>query len=568
MGGPAPSGVSQVDPPPLVGPLEVSSDTFGPGKGGDTASNHTAATRRSPRLETPPSFLPRPSSPPPQPDDVDFGAAGGGDTGGADSGGAGPGVADSRCAESGDAGSGGADFGGAASPSGGGVVGAPAGGAGAAGAGGAGGTGATSAGRAGAGGSGGAGAAGTEGIGATSVGRAGAGGAGGARGAGPGGAGAGGTRGTGAAGAGGAGAGGARATGGTGTALRRPFFYPQPQPSLQLPNSALRQSIVSLSLVLPPLFALSSSSSTCPRHAHFSASSSVPQRVAMSSPPASSLPDVTDPESDLARAASPTFTCLLATFVNDPSFKSTASSALVAELVDFSATCRLDYVASLVTESGSDWHPHKLALEKQDALLAAASKQPRIDEHRAAVDVEKIRVTSLLDALLFVSDCDAPMGTWVKLVQYLARKGVQWFPKKGYGTYYTTYGYDELTQSLATWLQTTQLEHILRSPFISIDIDESMDRVRGKHLILYATFVRESVVVTEFMQLITVEKADASTLLSLLLSHLQAVGVDLQRISGISTDGASVMMGSQAGLVVRLREKVPHLVSCHCIAHR
>ncbi|CAI7866817.1 unnamed protein product [Closterium sp. NIES-53] len=211
---------------------------------------------------------------------------------------------------------------------------------------------------------------------------------------------------------------------------------------------------------------------------------------------------------------------------------------------------------------------HKLALEKQEALLAAASKQSCIDEHRAAVDAERIWVTSLLDALLFVSDYDAPMGTWVKLVQYLARKGVQGCPKKGYGTYYITYGYGELTQSLATWLQTTQLEHILRSPFISIAIDESTDRVRGKHLILYATFVRESVVATEFMQLITVEKADASTLLSLLLSHLQAVGVDLQRISGISTDGASVMMGSQAGLVVRLQEKVPHLISCHCITHR
>ncbi|CAI7740047.1 unnamed protein product [Closterium sp. NIES-53] len=75
---------------------------------------------------------------------------------------------------------------------------------------------------------------------------------------------------------------------------------------------------------------------------------------------------------------------------------------------------------------------HKLALEKQEALLAAATSQPRINEHRAAVDTEKIRVVSLLDVLLFVSRCDAPMGTWVKLVQYLAQKGVQGFPKKGY----------------------------------------------------------------------------------------------------------------------------------------
>ncbi|CAI5971130.1 unnamed protein product, partial [Closterium sp. NIES-64] len=37
----------------------------------------------------------------------------------------------------------------------------------------------------------------------------------------------------------------------------------------------------------------------------------------------------------------------------DPSFESTAASALVAELVDFAARCRLDYAASLVAESAS-----------------------------------------------------------------------------------------------------------------------------------------------------------------------------------------------------------------------
>ncbi|CAI7895837.1 unnamed protein product [Closterium sp. NIES-53] len=67
---------------------------------------------------------------------------------------------------------------------------------------------------------------------------------------------------------------------------------------------------------------------------------------------------------------------------------------------------------------------HTMALEKQEALLAAATSQPRINEHRAAVGAEKIRVVSLLDVLLFVSQCNAPTGTWVKLVQYLVQKGV------------------------------------------------------------------------------------------------------------------------------------------------
>ncbi|CAI7801470.1 unnamed protein product [Closterium sp. NIES-54] len=81
--------------------------------------------------------------------------------------------------------------------------------------------------------------------------------------------------------------------------------------------------------------------------------SSVPLRVPLPAPPGSSLPIVPDIESDLAHAASPTVSHLLATIVTDPSFESPAASALVAELVDFAAACRLDYATALVAESES-----------------------------------------------------------------------------------------------------------------------------------------------------------------------------------------------------------------------
>ncbi|CAI7915917.1 unnamed protein product, partial [Closterium sp. NIES-53] len=171
---------------------------------------------------------------------------------------------------------------------------------------------------------------------------------------------------------------------------------------------------------------------------------------------------------------------------------------------------------------------HKLAVERQKFEEECGGRQPQIDQHRATVDSEKMRTVALLDSLLFISRSDAPMGMWVKLVRYLSEKGVQGFPKRGYGTYYTT----------------------------------------GKHLILFITFVRDFKVVTEFMALLTVEKADAASLLGVLLSHLLAVGVDLQCIAGISTDGANVMMGCKGGLTTRLRVRIPHLVSSHCIAHR
>ncbi|CAI7902169.1 unnamed protein product [Closterium sp. NIES-54] len=202
--------------------------------------------------------------------------------------------------------------------------------------------------------------------------------------------------------AGGAGDGGARASGprAGGTVQRCPYFVTPPSSSLPPPDSVLRQ-VLSLpsstgltpSLLSPPphqsqpLFQPDSplrapSPHTeeihylterwpvravrtgrripCPRpplvpgtHVMALRPSSVPLRVPLPSPPTSSLPNIPDPEFDLARAASPTVPRLLATVVNDSSFESAAASALVAELVDFAATYRLDYATSLVVKSES-----------------------------------------------------------------------------------------------------------------------------------------------------------------------------------------------------------------------
>ncbi|CAI7777368.1 unnamed protein product [Closterium sp. NIES-53] len=114
--------------------------------------------------------------------------------------------------------------------------------------------------------------------------------------------------------------------------------------------------------------------------------SSVPQRVVLHEPPASSLPHVPDPEFDLAQAASPTVTRLLATVVTDPDLESSAAFALVIELVDFVARSRLDYVASLVTESESVCPPSvggELALgtdvfeDRQEDFECLAATVPR-----------------------------------------------------------------------------------------------------------------------------------------------------------------------------------------------
>ncbi|CAI7905627.1 unnamed protein product [Closterium sp. NIES-54] len=101
-----------------------------------------------------------------------------------------------------------------------------------------------------------------------------------------------------------------------------------------------------------------------------------------------------------------------------------------------------------------------------------------------------------------------------------------------------------------------------------ISLDESTDRVHGKHLILYATFFKRTYVVTEFLTLFTVDRADAASLTSAVVQYLTGIGVNLQKISSVASDGANVMVGKNKGVVTRLQMRIPHLASTHCIAHR
>ncbi|CAI7807710.1 unnamed protein product [Closterium sp. NIES-54] len=120
--------------------------------------------------------------------------------------------------------------------------------------------------------------------------------------------------------------------------------------------------------------------------------STAPQRVPLPSPPASSLPALADPASDSLRAVSPIVTRLLATVVTDPSFESTAASALVTELVDFAAHCHHDFATSLVAESASVC---PLSVGDPDApdiptprSYAEAIEGPYSSQWQAAMDAE------------------------------------------------------------------------------------------------------------------------------------------------------------------------------------
>ncbi|CAI7783558.1 unnamed protein product [Closterium sp. NIES-53] len=223
-------------------------------------------------------------------------------------------------------------------------------------------------------------------------------------------------------------------------------------------------------------------------------------------------------------------------------------------------------VGSIRSHSASQ--AHKQALKNEALAEAAKAKQATLTRWQTT-DASTKHIIRCLHIALFVCKADAPIAMFVPLCWFLAKEGLPDLPPVGgYGAYYTDYGFKECLRAHSTYLQESQRLHLMESPWMGISLDESTDRVHGKHLIIYATLFKNTTVVTQFLTLITVDCCVTASLTSAVVQYLTAIGVDLQKISGISTDGASVMTGKNNGVVARLRMRIPHLASIHCIAHR
>lgn len=62
--------------------------------------------------------------------------------------------------------------------------------------------------------------------------------------------------------------------------------------------------------------------------------------------------------------------------------------------------------------------------------------------------------------------------------------------------------------------------------------------------------------------------ANAATIVKLIREELSKDGLEINKLSSLASDGASVMTGSRNGVAAKLRETVPTLINIHCICHR
>ena len=142
---------------------------------------------------------------------------------------------------------------------------------------------------------------------------------------------------------------------------------------------------------------------------------------------------------------------------------------------------------------------------------------------------------------------------------------------------HTTYSHStsifDFQSAIASVLEDSMLSKVQESGKFSLMFDESTDVSVHQNLIVYIRVLESDVLGyvephTYFLGIESLERANADSIFSKVVQMLDCKGIDISKLCSVSTDGASVMVGSRSGVVTKLKEEVPGVLATHCISHR
>ena len=106
------------------------------------------------------------------------------------------------------------------------------------------------------------------------------------------------------------------------------------------------------------------------------------------------------------------------------------------------------------------------------------------------------------------------------------------------------------------------------SKFFSLLTNESTDISVKNQLVLVTCYQVGKEVRTAFIDIQDIIDGIASTIVQAIHSIMAKRSLDIDKLRGFATDGASVMVGCHNGVATQLKQCCPSLVSIHCDNHR
>ncbi|MCO5570222.1 hypothetical protein L7F22_023940 [Adiantum nelumboides] len=200
------------------------------------------------------------------------------------------------------------------------------------------------------------------------------------------------------------------------------------------------------------------------------------------------------------------------------------------------------------------------------------ARVPLTEYVTALEDREKIRVISVIWQMYFVVQHGGPMELFEKLCLHQIEQRLPNMPTcVDYGTYLNSNSGMEFVQAIRDILWNALCKEIQGSPWYFVMVDDSTDRGKEGHLIVYVDYLKrggqgDNNVV--FLRLLKMDDGGANAKYDAITNLWREMGLCLQKLVSFATDGCSVMTGCHNGLTTKMEVNVPHLLSVHCLAHR
>ncbi|XP_073524940.1 zinc finger protein 862-like [Phyllobates terribilis] len=130
----------------------------------------------------------------------------------------------------------------------------------------------------------------------------------------------------------------------------------------------------------------------------------------------------------------------------------------------------------------------------------------------------------------------------------------------------------ELISHIAEIIRKNLISELKEAKYVSLMLDGSTDKAGVEQLILYVRYIKDNRVKEVFLSVSPLEMATADGYLEALTEELRTLGLvgwlSSSHLIAIGTDGAASMIGTENGLVQKIRQNISHLIGIHCVAHR
>ena len=234
----------------------------------------------------------------------------------------------------------------------------------------------------------------------------------------------------------------------------------------------------------------------------------------------------------------------------------------------FNRDASVRYKRKAVEEhANTDQH---LAAIEAELMNRVSTFQKQIDKRE---EVKEDMYHNVFLSLYWIAKEELPNCKFVRLIviellRLLKLSDIQYFDHKSAGSV------REMFLILGQTIREQVLQKVVKASCFSILCDEVCDVSNKEQLISFVQYVDQHfgkpdvkfLAVDDVLEEFT--SADANAIKSTLVDQIAAAGLEKAKLTGLATDGCSVMTGKRNGVAVQLRRECKIMLNVHCICHR